>query len=160
MKRAWIKYSIILSSLGLLSGCATSLSNINLSSLGIDKPKASTNNGHQPMSVEQLLAQARSGKAAQQSSSAADQNELTLSFAGKASRLTPTQENQLHRFANLADTPVSVACAPGGLSDPFAAASLAISRCKHVSDFLSKRARETNISMQPKLQADRVQISQ
>ncbi|MGY8873040.1 MAG: hypothetical protein ACKVJE_21660, partial [Pseudomonadales bacterium] len=107
-----------------------------------------------------LLAQARSGKAAQQSSSAADQNELTLSFAGKASRLTPTQENQLHRFANLADTPVSVACAPGGLSDPFAAASLAISRCKHVSDFLSKRARETNISMQPELQADRVQISQ
>ncbi|WP_028469042.1 hypothetical protein [Neptunomonas japonica] len=160
MKRAWISYSIILSSLGLLSGCATSLSNINLSSLGINQPQAVTNNGHKPMSVEQLLAQARNGKTTQQSSSQSDQNELTLSFSGKISRLTPTQEDQLHRFANLANTPVSVACAPGGLSDPFTAASLAISRCKHVSDFLSKRTRKTNISMQPELQADRVQISQ
>ena len=160
MKRAWIRYSIILSSLGLLSGCATSLSNMNLSALGINKPAASANNRTQPMSVEQLLDQARSGKATQNSAYESDQNELTLSFTGKTSRLTSIQEDQLHRFANLGNSEISIACAPGGVSDPFAAASLAISRCQNVSDFFNKRTRKASISMHPELQADRVQISQ
>jgi hypothetical protein len=160
MKMAWIKYSIILSSLGLLSGCATSLSNMHLSALGIDKPAESASNTDSAMSVEQLLSQARSGNASQNSDYQDDQKKLTLSFSGKSSRLTSLQEDQLHRFANLGRTSISIACAPGGVSDPFSAASLAISRCKNVSDFFNKRARKASISMHPELQADRVQISQ
>jgi len=149
MSKAWFNLTLVILSVSLLPGCVSSRSLMMES----DKPAHAA-----PISIEQLLAQAESGNTS--TAGLANNAELILRFEGDSVRLTPEQENQLHRFANLHNTLVKVDCAPSNSPDPFIAASLAISRCNRISTFLSVRARKTIISLSPDRLPNHTYISQ
>jgi len=150
LKKAFIFLTLI-----NLTGCSVALKQMDLGIPGLSDPDQST---AQNISVEQLLAQARGEPSRQESTESS--TELLLNFDNAKEQLSSQQKERLNRFANLHSNLMQVECALGGQADRFSAASVAISRCTNVSEFLAQRARTTEVSLRPDLAVDVVKVSQ
>lgn len=150
-----IKNVLVLITFLSLTGCSAVLKQMDLGIPGLTSQEQSP---PENISVDQLLAQARGQTASTQKNENA--SELLLSFDHLKEQLSSEQKERLNRFANLQTNLMQVECSPGGQPDRFSAASVAISRCTNVSQFLKLRARTAEISLRPDLAPDLVKISQ
>lgn len=95
---------------------------------------------------------------------------LMLTFISDRSELTSRHQQQLRKFTQR-HTPagrrnnrqllkVKISCAPSAQTNPYVAASTAMSRCMNVSRFLEQTTANPAISLAPNLPLNHIQISQ
>lgn len=144
---------LLLGSLLSLTGC---VSNIRMTDPGIAQSQQEPGS----ISVEQLLAQARSNTPSSDSSTArVAEPELYLQFDQNRQLMTATEQTRLLHFARQTDRSLNLACAPGLHPEQFAAATIAIQRCQQIALFLRQKSVACDIQLSPQLQVNQVRVS-
>ncbi|MCV6612564.1 MAG: hypothetical protein OIF55_17520, partial [Amphritea sp.] len=134
-------------------------SNIKMLDLTMaDSQTERASKGSGPISVEELLAQARDNSSADKTAQTTNQ-ELYLQFDQNRQLMTATEETQLLHFALEANSSLFLDCAPGQHPDQFAAASIAIQRCQQISLFLREKSVRSEVQLSPQLQVNQVRVS-
>jgi len=165
------KSYIALIGLSLLSGCASSPSILQQALSLPDDIESS-------ISINELLnrakAQPSSNPLAQESIAKKipkPSKPMLLTFMSNRSKLTSRHIQTLQRFNENKQSrqainglttlnALQINCAPSAEADPYAAASTGMSRCLNVSRFLEKSDYNTQISLQPSLPTNQIQISE
>lgn len=160
-------YTLYITLIGfaLLSGCATSPSSLQ-QALSIPDDLESS------ISVNELLNRAKAQPSTNERPPLTINKKVTkpskpmlLTFMSNRSQLTSRHIQTLQRFSDakssaIAFNTIQIKCAPSAEVDPYAAASTGMTRCLNVSRYLEKSNHSTEISLQPNLPNNQINISE
>jgi len=147
IRNSVIVKTLLIGSLFSLGGCVSGLSTLTKAVMPAEEKQAEGS-----ISVEELLANARSNKKSSTTEA------LYLKFDPQRKAMNKHEEQQILEYAQQDNTPLFLSCAPSDAKDRFSAAALGIQRCQKISIFLGQNKFSSEIELSPSLQVNQIRV--